>query len=161
MYFTDCKVIDQAEDIDVQKFKGHKAIGFLSITSEEWKSEIGPSRLRFLEQYLISKDDCFFYVSTNVDVRSKFISIMQQCNHDFAVADGQDFIAYYCADDINFGETDIRLTLLPPTIDGALKEIEEVVGNVKRGIVIAKIKVAVFNKTGMFLFEILKKIIMA
>ena len=158
MYFTDCKIIDQTMEIDVQKFRGYKAIGFLSITSVEWQSAAGADRLRFLEQFLVSKDECFFYVSTSIDIRAEFISIMQQCSLDFKVEDCRDFIAYYRVEDIKFGKTDIRLTLLPSTIDETLTEIEEVIDGLKFGLIINNIKVAIIKKTPIFLFELLKRL---
>jgi hypothetical protein len=109
----------------------------------------------------VSKDECFFYVSTSIDVRSEFIDIIRECNQSFVVEDGQDFIAYYRAEDIRPSETEIRFSPLPRSIDDALEEIETVVDNVKLGIVIAKIKVEILKKTPLFLLEILKKMAMS
>lgn len=159
MYFTDCKVISVDEEIDIQMFKGYKAIGFISLTTDEWKTEDSKSKIEFLEQFLVLKDECFFYVSISNEIREKFISILMECNSDFSLTDNSDFIVYYYADQIKHDGTEIYITELSPSIEFALEEIEETISDLKKGLFLTKIKKQAIEKSGLFLFEILKKII--
>lgn len=161
MYFTDCKVINQEEEVDVQKFAKYQAVGFISLTSSEWRTSSGADRLQFLEQYLVMKDECFFYISTDLEVRAKFITNLQLCNKDFKITEGQDFIAYYKTADIKYKGTDIFLEKLPTSIDETLEKIEDVIDGLKLGIVVGKIQEELLKKTGLFIFEILKKLVTA
>jgi hypothetical protein len=161
MYFTDCKVINQNEEVDVQKFAKYKAVGFISLTSSEWRTSSGANRLQFLEQYLVMKDECFFYISTDLGIRERFITNLQLCNKDFKITEGQDFIAYYKTVDIKYKATEIFLEKLPVSIDETLEKIEGVIDELKLGIVVGKVQEELLKKTGLFIFEILKKLVMA
>lgn len=159
MYLTDYQYINNINDIDIKKLKGFKAIGFLALANESWKTPIGMRKFRRIQQYFVHNDDIYFFICDKLEVRDGFKEILNEYNDQIRISDGKDFIAYYRAEKVSLASIEISVEELSNDLDIAISEIDAMLKNLQKEMFWVIIRKQALEKSGGIFFEIIKKLI--